>query len=80
MWDAKSKHNVVYDDSNPAYKYLWSDYDTAFTAYPPLVDLEDIEDRKWLLFNKEGLLKEIDTPKENDIDFKRVNGLLMVNV
>ena len=80
VWDAKSKHDLIYDDSNPAYKYLWSDYDTAFTPYPPLVDLEDIEERRWLLFDKEGIFKEIDTPKEDGFDFKRINGLLMVSV
>ena len=80
VWDAKSQHDVIYDDSNQAYKYVWSDYDTLFSSYPPLVDLEDIEGRKWLLFDKEGIPKEIDTPKDNDIDFKRVNGLLMVDV
>jgi hypothetical protein len=79
VWDAKSKHDVVYNDSNPAYKYLWSDYDTSFTAYPPLVDLEDIEERKWLMFDVDGESREIIPPKEDGIDYKRINGLLMVN-
>ena len=80
VWDAKSNHNVVYDDSNPAYKYLWSDYDTSFTAYPPLVDLEDIEERKWLMFDVDGESREVEPPNEDGVDYKRINGLLMVNV
>jgi hypothetical protein len=80
VWDAKSQHNVIYDDSNPSYKYVWSDYDTSLTPYPPLVDLEDIEERKWLLFDKEGVMEVINTPKNNGIDFKRVNGVLMVDI
>ena len=80
VWDAKSKHDVIYDDSNPAYKYLWSDYDTSFTAYPPLVDLEDIEERKWLMFDIEGTIKEITPPNVDGVDYKRINGLLMVNI
>lgn len=80
VWDTKSKHDVIYDGSNPAYKYVWSDYDTSFTAYPPLVDLEDIEERKWLMFDEDGAMTEIATPKVNDVIYKRVNGLLMVNI
>ena len=80
VWDCKSKHDLIYDDSNPAYKYLWSEYDTAFTPYPPLVDLEDIEERRWLLFDKKGIFREIDTPKNGSVEYKRINGLLMVKI
>ena len=86
VWDAKSKHNIIYDGSNPSYRYVYTDYDTSFTPYPPLVDLEDIEERRWLMFDKEGIMEEIDTPKElregaeEKTDYKRLNGVLMVKI
>lgn len=80
VWDAKSKHDVVYDSSNPAYKYLWADYDTGVTVFPPLVDLFSIQDRKWLLFNTGGSYEEITPPKTAGINYERVNGLAMLGV
>jgi hypothetical protein len=80
VWDAKSKHNLVYDDSNPSYKYLWADYDTGVTAYPPLVDTFSVEERRWMLFGKNGSFRGITPPRINGIDYQRVNGMLMVEV
>ncbi|MCK5608757.1 hypothetical protein KAR91_43165 [Candidatus Pacearchaeota archaeon] len=80
IWDTKSKHDLIYDDSNPAYKYLWAEYDTALGTFPPLIDLLDIETRKWMRFDTSGEYEEIDTPKVDGIDYERVNGLLMVNI
>jgi hypothetical protein len=78
IWDTKSKHDLIYDDSNPSYKYLWPVYDTALGSFPPLIDLLNIEERKWMMFTPDGEYNEIDTPKIAGVDYERVNGLLMV--
>jgi hypothetical protein len=80
IWDTKSKHDLIYDDSNPSYKYLWAEYDTGLGTFPPFIDLMDIEARRWMLFDTAGTYQEVDTPKVDGTDYERVNGLLMVNI
>jgi hypothetical protein len=78
IWDCKSRHNLVYDTSG-GNKNLWPDLDTTLTPFPPLVDTEDIQDRKWLLFDKNSDVKEITPPKnEAGENYRRINGILMV--